>query len=402
MSRATVTLIRFVAHRSRLANMLVVSLCKGIAYLIRIWLRPSQTEVDRESLRYNIIVHARDRKGRHSHTLEQWVDVLNRMNGKILILTGPGHPRADILQKLNATRLQVTTFSEFVHLWTKYPELHKVPMLFTNAAGWFTRQAVAVHQGRTVFIGHGESDKPYSSSAHNHLFSDILVAGQVARARVEQMKVRGRVSIIGRPQALPPRPTRIAERPLRLLYAPTHDSSIGQPGRGFCSVSSFLPTLLEVCKRRGMELVVKPHPLGSAVAHLDRWRKIANELDNVLLLPPEADVRSQFEKTDILICDVTSVATDFATSLRPIVWCNPTGLTETEFRRLVPSSCCAQVVSDPGTFRSEVFWHALEVSEERKRFIHEVVAASGGDALRRFALNLGLDVYGTCPDFVGE
>lgn len=259
-----------------------------------------------------------------------------------------------------------------------------------------------------VFIGHGDSDKVASVNPFSKVHDEIWVAGRAARERYRLAQVGVRddsVVEVGRPQldaivtadaaaaaglaAIGPDGAR--RRPLTVLYAPTWEgwtSSTAQTSlvtQGVALVTALLDPRLDV------RVVFKPHPLtgtvspqaAAALRSIERLLLQAGGLDTATrpgpeptgdpvlaaeraqawserfwaALPPQRHVvvRSAaptlfdcFNRTDLLVGDISSVVSDFVASEKPYVVTNPDAVPEHEFRAANPSTSGAYLLTPGG------------------------------------------------------
>lgn len=116
---------------------------------------------------------------------------------------------------------------------------------------------------RTVFIGHGDSDKASSSNPFVKVYDEIWVAGPAGAERYdaeETATVASRIRQVGRPQAVPAAPSRRQPGHATVLYAPTWEGWGDEP------FHSSLPfTGVELVRRllatEGVRVLYRPHPL---------------------------------------------------------------------------------------------------------------------------------------------
>ena len=188
----------------------------------------------------------------------------------------------------------------------------------------FLRFASLAH----VYLGHGESDKAVSASNQLKAYDFSFVAGQagIDRVRDELMWFDlDRLIVVGRPQ-LSAAPRRVAEdEPPTVLYAPTWEGA--QPAMAYSSVRSHGTELVRSLVAEGLRVVYRPHPrtganqraVGVADAALRRVldepaaRATGSSVDDG---SPLADA---FAGADVLITDISSLATEWLPTGRPLV-----------------------------------------------------------------------------------
>lgn len=194
-----------------------------------------------------------------------------------------------------------------------------------------------------VQLYHGDSDKAVTASPLNQLYDRVFVAGQAAIDRFAAYGVEippHRFRIVGRPQvaglAVADRPIHQVEAPV-VLYAPTwvgaHQDS------NYCS----LPIAERIVRRlleRGCTVIVRPHP------YSHRHRESAAVLNRIGQLlaadraatgrahrwgPAATTELSLFEcmdRSDAMICDVSSVASEYLFTGKPFAITDMTGAGE--------------------------------------------------------------------------
>jgi len=186
------------------------------------------------------------------------------------------------------------------------------------------------HLDRThVHLNHGDSDKPASYHPMIAMFDQVFVAGQAAIDRFADHGVQipaEKFVIVGRPQIadladhnttpVPGHPT--------VLYAPTWRGGVKE--MAFSSLPAG-EALVQGLLDRGARVIFRPHPLShrdaasvAAVARIDaRLRAAPGKAghltsDQVM----DADVFGLFDLSDILLTDVSSLATDYLATGKPL------------------------------------------------------------------------------------
>ncbi len=198
-----------------------------------------------------------------------------------------------------------------------------------------------------VMLAHGDSDKATSASALARIFDETWVAGQ---AGVDRFAAAGialgaeRFAVIGRPQAagLPVGPT--GQEPPVLLYAPTFEgyyeqtthSSLDSMGVGI--IRRVLDT------RPDVRIWFRPHPASGvvrpsmllAIAEITELLRSAPG-DHVVSTGDGSTIVECLVRADVLVSDVSSVASDFLQTERPVIVCDPDGLPAATFLARYPS-----------------------------------------------------------------
>lgn len=209
-----------------------------------------------------------------------------------------------------------------------------------------------------LFLNHGDSDKAASYNARHAHYDKVFVAGEQAIARYA---AHGRLinheqfAIVGRPQvervqvreSPPP-----AGAPRTVLYAPTWHG--GRPSMDYSSLP-WAPEIIGALLERSVVVLFRPHPLSYArpneareVRQLQRLLEADRETSGrAHQWGPEVettrDIYDCFNASDALITDVSSVASDYLASGKPlaVVAVRKSG---DAFRRDAPISQAAYVI----------------------------------------------------------
>jgi hypothetical protein len=209
-----------------------------------------------------------------------------------------------------------------------------------------------------IWLNHGDSDKAANYSGRHGAFDKVFVAGQQGVDRYAAHGVRLRpeqFAIVGRPQ-IERIETRVvplpAEAPRTVLYAPTWHG-----GRSVTNYSS-LPLgaqIVDGLLARGVTVIFRPHPHTyrdpeqTAMAR-DIQRRLSTDQkatgrQHVFGSAAETDwdIPACFNHCDALITDVSSVASDFLATGKPIamVAIQQSGAA---FRHAIPMARVAYVI----------------------------------------------------------
>jgi hypothetical protein len=188
-----------------------------------------------------------------------------------------------------------------------------------------------------AYIGHGDSDKGVSASNQLKAYDVVLAPGQAAvdrvRARLMRFDAERRCVIVGQPVTLSAPPSEAppaGDRPT-VLYAPTWEGA--QPSVAYSSVLTHGVALVEALLADGRYRVLyRPHPLigvtsgeyaGANAAVLAAVR--AAGADHRVIAADDEPLEASFARADVLISDVSAVATAWLPSLRPLVVTAPAG-----------------------------------------------------------------------------
>jgi hypothetical protein len=185
---------------------------------------------------------------------EMWLEPVERLRRPaVVVLRDP-----EVLARLAPTSLPVVC-TPFNGTLAKLPLPPSVATLFVTHSG----NNVAMlrrREVRSVFVGHGDSDKPDSVNPFARVYEQIWVAGPLGRRRYAEAAVGVQpkaLVAIGRPQiddtpAGPPVPT--------VLYAPTWEGWGDDPHHS--SLPHVGPDLVRALLARGdLRVLYRPHPL---------------------------------------------------------------------------------------------------------------------------------------------
>jgi hypothetical protein len=182
-----------------------------------------------------------------------------------------------------------------------------------------------------AYIGHGDSDKGVSASNQLKAYDRVFAPGQAAvdriAARLMRFDVDGRCVIVGQPTTLSAPP---AHGPggcdrTTVLYAPTWEGA--QPSVAYSSVLTHGVALVESLLADGrFRVVYRPHPLigvtsgdyAGANAAIQTAVRAAGA-DHLVVAADDEPLEASFARADVLISDVSAVATAWLPSLRPLV-----------------------------------------------------------------------------------
>jgi len=188
-----------------------------------------------------------------------------------------------------------------------------------------------------VHLNHGDSDKPSSYHPIFAMFDRNFVAGPAAIDRFARHGVdmpREKFVIVGRPQVAAVTEDNTDPVPGRrtVLYAPTWQSGMRE-----MSLSSLehgeriVRTLLD----QGARVIFRPHPLSagqrqqaSMITRIDALLAAARTPECPHLTSAQAlteGIIGNFNRSDAMVTDVSSVASDYLASCKPMAVVLPTG-----------------------------------------------------------------------------
>ena len=326
------------------------------------------------------------------HEIMVWLPTMERLSTRVVLLMR----NRDAFAALPPTTLPVLCVPGA-------PDLLALPLHEARAAMFVSNIGNNIHLLRvpglrSVFIGHGDSDKSASANPYAKVYDEIWVAGPAGRDRYLRADVGVRPDAlveVGRPQV-----EGIHRGPLHLpvrtlLYAPTWEG--WNDDQNYSSLVSHGAALVRavLASPAPVRLVYRPHPYTGrrsravAAAHreilemLDTANEAAGTGPAVPLPPPrparfreasaaadeDALVRSgqewlaaqhprahvvvgagsvplvsNFAAADGLVTDVSSVLSDFLVTDRPVAVCDPAGLPAEHFLTRFPSAAGALVL----------------------------------------------------------
>jgi hypothetical protein len=222
-------------------------------------------------------------------------------------------------------------------------------------------------QLKHVFLNHGDSDKASSANPFVRAYDRLFVAGEVAIQRYADGGVeipRERFVVIGRPQLdrVLDRRRKLDDGPTTLLYAPTWEGYF--EATDYSSLERMGPAMIAEVLRSHPEvrIVFKPHPLSGLVRpgmtrarqEVERMLRDAGAPHVVAADHPKRDLLDWFDRSDVLLADVSAVVTDWLHTDKPYLLTNPRGIEVDEFHHRFPSHGAAYLVDPDGDLAATV------------------------------------------------
>jgi hypothetical protein len=349
-----------------------------------------------------------------TYQLGMWLPYLERLNRRFVVITVHASTVGEISQLTKAPILVPrarTANGRLVHL--------VVPSL--RAAFYVQNHPQNLNLQRFeqlthVWLNHGDSDKAANYSSQHATYDKIFVSGQQGVERYAAHGVRiqpEQFAIVGRPQIekievrdhpLPP------EAPRTVLYAPTWHG--GQPATNYSS----LPLgnqIVEGLLKTGSTVIFRPHPhsyrdpgqvafVRQIQATLEADQKSTGR-SHVWGDQAERgwDIPDCFNHSDALITDVSSVASDFLASGKPMAMVAIRQPTVVLFRRDVPMARVAYVIKpDLGNLDTALvkLLGADPLAEKRRAYRTACLGeALGSHAPDQFLATAGAIVAGEQP-----
>jgi hypothetical protein len=186
-----------------------------------------------------------------------------------------------------------------------------------------------------VYLGHGDSDKGVSASNQLKAYDYAMVPGSAAVDRIAvrliNYDVRERCLVIGQPQhTWTDGPSRDHTGRCTVLYAPTWEGA--QPSVEYSSLASHGPVLVSsLLADPRFTVIFRPHPLSGVTSpvYSRAEREITAMINAATRAHPDATHRivradaepleDTFVVADLLLCDISAVATAWLPTGRPLV-----------------------------------------------------------------------------------
>lgn len=254
-----------------------------------------------------------------------WIDILEKIEGNFLIILRES-THYDIIKKLTNTPIVVLNRVKQLDLI----DCSTLKTIYYVNNGIKNSQMVKKHQYTHVQLLHGDSDKAPSYNPVTNIFDKIFVAGQLGIDRYKNHGViinREKFEIVGRPQ-LDDIKVALDNDNKTILYTPTWK---GYTADSSYSSLDYAKDLVDyILTLKDVTLIIKPHPF----TYKDKSHAlIANDLKDKLnshndehgtkhifinALKPEMTLNECFNKSDMMISDVSAVISDYLKSEKPI------------------------------------------------------------------------------------
>jgi hypothetical protein len=265
------------------------------------------------------------------YQLGMWLPYFERLNRRFIVITCHASTVPEIAERTSAPVLVPKIKSSHGRLWHLAVDSLKAAFYVQNHQA--NVDMLRFDRLTHIWLNHGDSDKAANYSARHSAFDKVFVSGQQGVDRYAAHGVRIRpeqFAIVGRPQIERietrdvPRP---ADAPRTVLYAPTWHG--GKPNTNYSSLplgSQIVDALLAL----GVTVIFRPHPhtyrdpQQTALAR-DIQRRLGADRKTTgrqhvfgRAAETDWDIPACFNHCDALITDVSSVASDFLASGKPI------------------------------------------------------------------------------------
>lgn len=191
------------------------------------------------------------------YQVEMWLEPVEKLPHRaVLIVRDP-----EVLASLGLTSLPVVCA---VGSMAQLDFSHARVVLYVSSGS--NNIPMLAHRGpRSVFVGHGDSDKTSSYSPFSRVYDEVWVAGPIGRERYGAAGVGvpdDRIVEVGRPQLPAAKGPTSSRRdiPRTILYAPTWEGSSGEPYHS--SLTHVGPALIKaLVAQADLRVLYRPHPL---------------------------------------------------------------------------------------------------------------------------------------------
>ncbi len=323
--------------------------------------------------------------------VDMWLPALKKLNKHVLIVVRRSGA-VNLFKGKGFPILFVQTEHDIENL---LPDSVRVGLFTGNTAN----NLVLIRLPRlvSVFIGHGDSDKAASSNNVSRIYNSIFVAGQLGVDRYRKAGVRindENFEIVGRPQLdkiLPKKTTVLNE--FVILYAPTWEG--WSEDQNYCSLIMFGEVMRLLCENYGkrIKIIFRPHPFTGRCS--DKYSK---EIENIELflssldsvhasyIGSGVDIYSLFNKSDMIITDVSSVLSDYYASEKPVIVSNPNKFDLNRFNETFPSAIGGYNWCESGDLISIIddVVSVDSMNSDRLGVIDKTLSYRGGKSTQRF------------------
>ncbi len=281
-----------------------------------------------------------------------WLKYLDSLDGKMIVILRENRNYEAIRKLVPAS--PVVVCPTLGYLDTCIPESLKA-VFYTNNSMKNTHM-VRYKDITHIHIGHGDSDKAPSFNPVTAMYDKVFVAGQLGIDRYERNGVfipEEKFEIVGRPQLekiVPGVKDQVKNK--CVLYAPTwlgHNTD-----SAYSSISIAVEIIQKLLLTENVKIIVKLHPYLFRDKRnkliIDRLRTLLLNNDSTKHIFVEKDDQSKdifeyFNMSDCIICDVSSVASDYIYSEKPMCVTNMMG-NDSELTELFPISSVTYVLDE--------------------------------------------------------
>ena len=273
------------------------------------------------------------------YQVEGWLAPLERLDRTVLVLVR----RHEVVGRLR-TSLPVVA-SPYTAPITRLSLPPRFVALFVTHSGdnvAMLRKAGAV----SVFVGHGDSDKPDSINPVARVYDQVWVAGPLGRRRYDEAGVEvAAVVEVGRPQTTV---VGSAAGATSVLYAPTWEGWGDDPHHS--SLAHVGVALVRALLSHDVEVRYRPHPLTGRrdpsirAAHQQILRLLEAAPNGRAVDTADEPLTASFAAASALVGDVSSVVGEFLAWDRPYAVVDTRDLGADELTARFPSTAGGFVV----------------------------------------------------------
>jgi hypothetical protein len=351
-----------------------------------------------------------------------WLDTLSRLTRRTIVVLR----ERELLPLLGPTTLPVLCVPSAIDLMNLRGLDSARLALYASNVGK-NIHLLRVPGLRSVFVGHGDSDKEASFNPFSKAYDEVWVAGQAGRDRYLRAQVGVRdedIVEVGRPQLSGIRTRGPGLPAVSVLYAPTWEGWTDDLFH--TSLITMGPKLVRalLAHSPAVRLIYKPHPLTgerdprATTAH----RRIIEMLGAAsvpsrpagvaaspgtaphtarhrVVTGPEPHLYDCFNDCDLLISDISSVVADFIASGKPYAVTNVAGMAGHVFRERYPSAEAAyllgpDLVELPGILAQLRRAGEDDLAGARREMKTYLLGPDNPDAMTRFdeAVNRAYDM----------
>lgn len=242
-----------------------------------------------------------------------------------------------------------------------------------------------------VYLGHGESDKGVSASNQLKAYDYAFLPGEAAleriRTRIMKFDADAHAKIVGQPQNVSFASSPRVDGRMTVLYAPTWEGA--QPSLAYSSVLSHgLAMVQSLLADPRFVVDFRPHPLSgvtsrdyAAATHaISAAVRARTDGGHRVISSDDESLDASFARADLLVCDVSAVATAWLPSLKPLVVTRPAGtqVVEADSGML---EALPRLRSDEAVRSAEILWPLItdDTAGERaalvKRYLSDLSPA---------------------------